>query len=59
VRGVTCKGFWWEFLREREQLGGLGVDGKIILGRIFRKWDLGVRTGLSWLIIGVVEGYYE
>jgi hypothetical protein len=25
------------------------VDGRIILSWIFRKWDLGVLTGLSWL----------
>jgi hypothetical protein len=24
-----------------------GVDGRIILKRIFRKWDVGVWTGLS------------
>jgi hypothetical protein len=29
----------------------LGVDGRIILRRIFRKWDGGVWTGLSWLRI--------
>jgi hypothetical protein len=28
-----------------------GVDGRIILRRIFRKWDVGVWTGLSWLRI--------
>jgi hypothetical protein len=28
-----------------------GVDGRIILRQIFRKWDVGVRTGLSWLRI--------
>jgi len=32
-------GFWWENLRERDQLGDPGVDGKIILKSIFRKWD--------------------
>jgi hypothetical protein len=26
-----------------------GVDGRIILRWIFRKWDVGVRTALSWL----------
>jgi len=37
-------GFWWGNLRERDHLGNPGVDGGIILRRIFRKWDLGVRT---------------
>jgi hypothetical protein len=34
-------------LRER----GPGVDGWIILRWIFRKWNVGVWTGLSWLRI--------
>ena len=29
-------------LRERDHCGDLGVDGKIILRWIFRKWDVGV-----------------
>ena len=28
------------------------VDGRIILKRIIRKWDLGVWTGFIWLRIG-------
>jgi len=28
-------------LRERDHLGDPGVDRMIILGRIFRKWDVG------------------
>jgi len=28
--------------------GDLGVDGWIILGRISRKWDAGMWTGLGW-----------
>jgi hypothetical protein len=31
--------------------GNPGVDGRIILGWIFRKWDMGVWTGLGWLRI--------
>jgi hypothetical protein len=26
-----------------------GVDGRIILGWIFKQWDVGVWTGVSWL----------
>jgi len=29
-----------------------GVNGIVILRRIFRKLDVGVRTGSSWLRIG-------
>jgi len=30
-------------------LGDPGLDGRIILTWIFRKWDVGVWTGLGWL----------
>jgi hypothetical protein len=33
------------------------VDGRIILRRIFREWDVGVWTGLSWLRIKTGGGY--
>jgi hypothetical protein len=45
--GETCTGFWWENLRERDYCGEPGVDERIVLRRIFRKWDVGVWTGLS------------
>jgi hypothetical protein len=50
-REEVCTGFWWENLRERDHWGEPGVDGRIIISRIFRKWDVGVWTGLSWLRI--------
>jgi hypothetical protein len=34
-----------------------GVDGLILLRWIFRKWDVGVGTGLSWLRIGKSVGH--
>ena len=43
-RGELYKGFWWGNLRERDHLGNPGVDGRIILRWIFRKWDAGVWT---------------
>jgi len=45
--------------RERDHWGDLGVDGLILLGRISRRWDVGIWTGLVWLRIGTgVEGLW-
>jgi hypothetical protein len=49
----------WGNLRETDHWGDPGVDGMIILRWIFRKWDVGVRTGLSWLRIEQVAGNCE
>jgi hypothetical protein len=38
-------------MRERDHCGNPGVDGRIILRRIFRKWDVGVWAALRWLSI--------
>jgi hypothetical protein len=45
-------GFCCGNLRGRDHLEDQGVDGRIILRWIFRKWDVEVRTGSSWLWIG-------
>jgi hypothetical protein len=43
--------------RERDHLGDPGVDRNKILRWIFRKWDVGVWTGLSWLMMGTASGH--
>jgi hypothetical protein len=53
----SCTGLLWEKQRERDNRGDQGVDGKIILRWIFRKWDVVVWTGLSWLRIEAVGGH--
>jgi len=34
-----------------------GVDGRITVRWIFRKWDVGAKNGLSWLRIGTGGGH--
>ena len=38
-------------------LGRPGVDGRIILRWIFRKWNVVARTGSVWLRIGTGGGH--
>jgi hypothetical protein len=46
-----------ENLREVVHLVDPGVDGRIIFRRTFRKWDVGLLIGLSWLRIETVGGH--
>jgi hypothetical protein len=48
-------GFWWGHLTEGDHLGDPGVDRRIIVKLIFKKWG-GAWTGLSWLRIGTGGG---
>ena len=48
VRGGGCIGSWWGNRREGVHWGDLCVDVWIILGRISRRWDVGIWTGLGW-----------
>jgi len=47
---------WWGELMERDYLEDMGVDGNIILKRIFKKWNGETWTGLLWLRIGTGGG---
>jgi hypothetical protein len=51
MRGVLYTEFWWGTLRERGNLEHLGVDVRIILKLIFKKF-YGTWRGLIWLKIG-------
>ena len=49
-------GFVGGNVKERNHWGDPGVDERIILRWIFRKWDVVVWTGSSWLRIGIGGG---
>ena len=44
---------------ERDYLGYLGVDGRIIIEWIFKNWEREAWTGLIWLKIGTSGGNFE
>ena len=44
--GEVYTGFWWVNLRETDLLKSPGVDGRIILRWMFRKWDV---VGMDWI----------
>ena len=49
-------GSWWRNRWEGDHWGDLGVDVWIILGRISRRWDVGIWTELGWPNVGSVGG---
>jgi hypothetical protein len=56
MREEGFTGFWWGNLKERDHFEDPGLNGSIILRWNFRKWDVGVWIGSSWLWIGTVGG---
>jgi hypothetical protein len=45
VTGEVHIRFWWGEGRERDHLKDVGLDGKIILKWIFKKWE----GGMDWI----------
>jgi len=50
-------GVWWGDLTEEAHLEDLGVDGRIILKCMFKKWEGEAWTRLIWLRIGPGGGH--
>jgi len=48
VRRGGCIGSWWGNRMEGDHMGDLGVDGRIILDRISRRWFVCIWTVLGW-----------
>jgi hypothetical protein len=53
----VCTGLWYENLRKRDHWVDPGVDGRIMLRQMIRKWDVEVWTRLSWLRMETVGGH--
>jgi hypothetical protein len=58
-RGEGYTGFWWVNLKERDHLEDPGVDGRIILRWIFRKWMWGHGLNRAGSVQGQVAGAFE
>jgi hypothetical protein len=43
----------------KDHLEVLGVDGRIILPWVLRKWDVWAQTGLIWLMIGTSGSHFR
>jgi hypothetical protein len=56
-RGEAYTGFWWVNLSERDHWGDPGINGRIILIWIFKKWNVWAWTGSSWLRIEADGGH--
>jgi hypothetical protein len=54
-RGEVHTGLWWGDLSE-DHLEDLDIVGRMVLKRIFKKWDGEAWTGLLWLRIGTGGG---
>jgi len=48
VRRGACMAFWWGNQCEGDDWGDLGVDGRTILERIYRRWNVCIWNGLGW-----------
>jgi hypothetical protein len=57
LAGTEKQSYQFFYLFIEDHWGDQGVDGRIILEWIFRKWDVGIWTGLGWLRIDIGGGH--
>jgi len=55
--GIFIMTIFMKISKLTNQWGDPGVDGRILLKWIFRKWDVKAWTGSSWLRIGTGGGH--
>jgi hypothetical protein len=48
-------GFWWGNLRERDHLEDRGIEGRIIIRCILRKWE----GGMAWIDVTQDKGRWQ
>jgi hypothetical protein len=53
-----CTRCWWGNQRERDHWEDQGVDGRIILKIIFKKWDEKAWDEILWLRIRTAGGHW-
>jgi hypothetical protein len=51
--------FWQGSLEERDYFEDLGVDGRIILKRILKNWNVEECTEFIWLRLGKRGDFFE
>jgi hypothetical protein len=56
--GKTCRGFWWESPKEKDQLKDQDVDKRMGSKWTLRRLAVGVWSGFTWLRIGTVGGLF-
>ena len=50
-------GVWWRYLKETVHLEDLGIDGRIIIRLILKKYEGNLQIGLIWLRIRTGDGH--
>jgi hypothetical protein len=51
--------FWQGSLKERDYFEDLGVDGRVILKRILKAWNIEEWIGFIWLRVGTRSDFFE